>query len=354
MPVPLLTAFGTATPDRDVHDTFVRWATDRLTPRHRRLFGRMVERAGIGHRWSVLDRPPLEPGGFYADGPPGTGARMILYAEHAPALAEAAVRDLGEGFDPAAVTHLVVASCTGFVAPGLDQLLAARLGLGDRVERLLVGFMGCYAAVVALRQAATIVRAHPDAHVLVVTCELSTLHLQETDALDGLLAMLHFGDGAAAALVRADDGGRNGSGGLRLGEGLSLALPDSGEMIQWHVGDTGFAMILSGEVPGRLREALSDPAVRDALTGGRDPAGLHWAVHAGGRSVLDAVEGAMALPPTALDASRAVLNAFGNMSSSTLMFTLATLLAEAEPGPGVALAFGPGLAAEGLAFEVVR
>ena len=123
------------------------WAAERLPAREARLFDRMAERASIEHRWSVLDRPPLEPGGFYAGDPPPTSARMAVYAAHAPALAEAAVRDLGDAFDPAAVTHLVVASCTGFVAPGLDQLLAARLGLGDRVERLLVGFMGCYAAV---------------------------------------------------------------------------------------------------------------------------------------------------------------------------------------------------------------
>ncbi len=349
MTVPLLSALGTATPDRDIHDIFVRWASERLDERAGRVFGRMADRAGIGQRWSVLDRPPLAPGGFYADGPPPTSARMALYAEHAPALAERAVRGLGDAFDPDAITHLVVASCTGFTAPGLDQLLARRLGLGSGVERLLVGFMGCYAAVVALRQAATLVRADPGAVVLVVTCELSTLHLQETDDLDGLLAMLHFGDGAAAALVSAGDGP-----GLRLGAGLSLALPDSADLIQWHVGDTGFAMILSGEVPGRLREVLSEPSVADALTGGRDPAELTWAVHAGGRSVLDAVEAALSLDPRALAASRSVLERFGNMSSSTLMFTLAELLAHAPAGPGMALAFGPGLAAEGLAFAVAR
>ena len=350
MPAPTITAIGTATPDRDIHRDFVGWAGERLGARERKLFDRMVDRAGIDHRWSVLDRPPVGPGGFYAGPAPLTSARMTLYAEHAPALAERAVRALS-GFAAGEITHLVVASCTGFTAPGLDQLLAARLGLGPRVERLLVGFMGCYAAVVALRQAATIARADPTAVVLVVTCELSTLHLQETDDLDGLLAMLHFGDGAAAAVVRSDEG-PSPQPSLRLGTGLSLALPDSGELIQWRVGDTGFAMILSGEVPGRLREALGQSEVARALTGGRDPASLTWAVHAGGRSVLDAVEGALGLAPDALAASRAVLARAGNMSSSTLMFTLSDLLADGVAGPGVALAFGPGLAAEGVAFEI--
>lgn len=345
--VPTLSAIGTATPDRDIHELFVGWAAERLPARERRLFERMADRSAIGHRWSVLDRAPLEAGGLYADGAPPTSERMTLYAEHAPGLAESAVQVL-DGFDPAEITHLVVASCTGFVAPGLDQLLAAQLGLGRHVERLLVGFMGCYAAVVALRQAATIVRADPHAVVLVVTCELSTLHLQETTDLDALLAMLHFGDGAAAAVVR--DGGP----GLRLGKGLSVALPDSEALIQWRVGDTGFAMILSGEVPGRLRDVLAEPEIRRALTDGRDPADLIWAVHAGGRSVLDAVEGALGLDPAALAASRAVLERFGNMSSSTLMFTLADLLTNGPEGPGVALAFGPGLAAEGVRFEIAR
>ena len=348
MPAPTITAIGTATPDRDIHHDFVGWARARLGEREGRVFDRMAERAGIEHRWSVLDRPPIEPGGFYAGDAPPTSARMALYGEHAPALAERAVRALPD-FDAGEVTHLVVASCTGFTAPGLDQLLAARLGLGDRVERLLVGFMGCYAAVVALRQAATIARADRQAVVLVVTCELSTLHLQETGDVDGLLAMLHFGDGAAAALVRRSDGS-----GLRLGRGLSLALPDSGGLIQWRVGDTGFAMILSGEVPGRLRETLGEPEVARALTGGRDPASLIWAVHAGGRSVLDAVEGALGLDADALAASRAVLARAGNMSSSTLMFTLSDLIAGERAGSGMALAFGPGLAAEGVAFELAR
>lgn len=342
-------AIGTATPGRDIHLDFVAWAGERLDARERRLFDRMVERAGIGHRWSVLDHPPVEVGGFYDGPPPPTSARMALYGEHAPALAEEAVRALGDAFRADEITHLVVASCTGFTAPGLDQRLATRLGLGPRVERLLVGFMGCYAAVVALRQAATIARADPTAVVLVVTCELSTLHLQDTGDLDGLLAMLHFGDGAAAAVVR---GGEHS--GVRLGAGLSLALPDSEDLIQWRVGDTGFAMILSGAVPGRLRDALSEPDVASALTGGREPASLIWAVHAGGRSVLDAVEGALHLPADALAESRGVLARAGNMSSSTLMFTLADLLAGERRGPGVALAFGPGLAAEGVAFEIAR
>ncbi len=310
------------------------------------VFDRMAARAGIAHRWSVLPAgadggSPVDPGGFYAGGMPGTAARMALYAEAAPVLAADAAGTL-QGLDR--VTHLVVASCTGFVAPGVDQLLATRLGLDPGVERILIGFMGCYAAVTALKTARHIVRSEPDARVLVVTVELSTLHLQPDIAIGPLLAMLQFGDGAAAAIVTAAGGG------LALDAPFAATLPDSDGLIQWRIGDTGFAMHLSGEVPGRIGAALTDPATRAALTGGADIAKIDgWAVHAGGRSILDAVETGLGLNAAALADSRDVLTQFGNMSSATLMFVLARMMAR-RPKRGVALAFGPGLAAEGLGF----
>jgi predicted naringenin-chalcone synthase len=109
-------------------------------------------------------------------------------------------------------------------------------------------------------------------------------------------------------------------------------------------------MRLSGEVPGRIAHALADPAVQARVTGGRDPAEIEaWAVHAGGRSILDAVEKGLHLAPTALDDSREVLRTCGNMSSSTLMFALKRIM-RSKPASGVALAFGPGLAMEGFRF----
>ena len=244
------------------------------------------------------------------------------------------------------ITHLVVASCTGFVAPGIDQIIARRLGLSSSVERLLIGFMGCYAAIVALRSARHIVRSEPDARVLVVTVELSTLHLQPANDIEALLAMLQFGDGAAAALVTADTTG------FALEAPFAASLPDSEQLIRWDVTDAGFAMHLSGEVPGRIAAALTDEEFRAIVSAGQPPESIDgWAVHAGGRSILDAVEHAMHLNPEALAASRQVLADNGNMSSATLMFVLERLLAGPSVAHGVALAFGPGLAAEGFGFR---
>ena len=349
-PSPRLNALATAVPGHDIHQAFIDWATPRLADeRVRAVFSRMTARSGIDHRWSVLPPTagggsPVATGGFYdVPGLPPTSTRMRAYADHAPDLAMQAIASLGDAFDAARITHIVVASCTGFVAPGIDQILARRLGLSPTVERVLIGFMGRYAGVTALRTARHIVRSEPQSVVLVASVELSTLHLQLEDAPEPLLAMLQFSDGAAVAIVSAEPVG------FELGDGASLALEDSADLIRWDIGDTGFAMQLSGEVPGRLRDALSAPAVRNQLFGAGDPPPL-LAVHAGGRSVLDAVEHALGVPPEALADSRTVLARFGNMSSATILFVLADMMARGAQGEGLAIAFGPGLAAEAIRF----
>ena len=335
---------GTAVPEHEVHDVFVGWARAQLgESRGRPLFERMAQRAGISRRWSVL--PPVEGasqtvGGFYAGAMPSTGARMTLYAEAAPELALKAIADLGE---LGTISHVVVASCTGFIAPGIDQIIARALDLPRSIERIMIGFMGCYAAVVALRTARQIVQANPAARVLVVTVELTTLHLQATCEVEPLLAMLQFGDGAAAAIVSAEPVG------LELTRFASSALPDSENLIRWTIGDEGFVMVLAGAVPRRIAQALADEEVRDAIVG-TEPVDA-WAVHAGGRSVLDAVERSLALPPDALADSRAVLDGCGNMSSATLMFVLARMIDGGAIRNGVGMAFGPGLSAEAFGFR---
>lgn len=346
-----INAIGTAVPSHDVHRAFIGWAERQISgERDRALFRRMAERAGIEHRWSVLAPPdgggsPVEPGGFYEGTvPPPTSRRMQVYAAEAPKLALRAIDALRAKAEIEGVTHLVVASCTGFTAPGTDQIIAEALGLPE-VERTLIGFMGCYAAAAALRTAHHIVRSEPEARVLVVTVELSSLHLQQAREVEPLLAMLQFSDGAAAALVSAEPQG------FGIRGTFALALERSAELITWTIGDTGFAMHLSGEVPARIGGALHEERVQARILGGWRPDQVDaWAVHAGGRSILDAVERALALPAEALAASRSVLARYGNMSSSTLMFVLEALL-RGEAERGVAIAFGPGLAAEGFRFE---
>ena len=313
----------------------------------------MAERSGVAHRYSTLTPagargPSLDTAGFYRRGAfPTTAARMGAYERNAAALAVEAVRKL----DPGRITHLVVASCTGFVAPGLDQQIAEAADLGGSLKRTLVGFMGCYAAVPALRIADQAVRADPSARVLVVALELCTLHLQETQDLETVLSFLIFGDGAAAALVTAEPHG------LALLGFHAATLPNTQDHITWRIGDQGFDMHLSGKVPGAIAAALRGEAGRnqpDGILAGQRAGDIDlWAVHAGGRSVLDAVEQSLELPSEALDHSRSVLRDVGNVSSATIGFVLERILAGPARGNGLAMAFGPGLCAETFRFARV-
>lgn len=341
-------------PPHEVHGAFLTFARGRLADQPRRLavFDRMTQRIGIERRFSTI-KPRRNPDGEAVDDArvfsrgafPGTAARMDTFEARAPDLAMQAIAGLSLGDDLGSLTHLIVASCTGFAAPGLDLHLVARLGLNPSIERTMIGFMGCYAAINALKLAHHIVRSEPQARVLVVNCELCTLHLKDTDDLETLLSFCLWGDGCSAALVTGEPTG------LRLDSFRALLAPGTADLMSWRVRDDGFDMVLSGRVPGAVAKVLGAHA-GTILGGAPCDAFTHWAIHPGGRSVLDAVEGALNLAPQDLAPSRAVLRETGNMSSATVMFVLERMLQTATRGErGCAMAFGPGLTAETLLFE---
>jgi predicted naringenin-chalcone synthase len=350
-----LNRIATRVPDHEVHDTFVRFART-LLREHRglRLFERMVDRAHITERYSVLE-PASEPENGSVDAKglyrrtrfPSTAERMKVFEAEAPRLAERAVSALDLGPDVRRVTHLLVTSCTGMYAPGIDWDIMVRCGLPSTVERTSVGFMGCFAAINGLKLARHIVRSNPDARVLLVNVELCTLHLKETTDIDQMLSFLVFGDGCAASLVSADPVG------ISLDRFHAAVVPETSDLITWKVRDTGFDMFLSGQVPSSIREGLG--AASPAILAGQRPETIeHWAIHPGGRSVLDAVEQGIGLGGAALGASRNVLRRFGNMSSATVMFVLQAILESARAGErGCAMSFGPGLTAETFLFQKV-
>lgn len=358
MTVAHINRIGTALPSLDIHAMFVAFMRNSLrNAKFDRVFERMVERSGIFHRYSVLPEQQLstEPTGrdcFYAPGRfPGTARRMRAYEQFAPELAMRAIAALDLQGEEQKITHLVVASCTGFCAPGLDQILARRLGLRPDLQRSLVGFMGCSAAVPALRIARDAVLADARARVLVVNLELCSLHLQNTGDLEQALLFLLFGDGGTAALVTAEPRG------IALHDFRACLIPDSAAMITWHIGNDGFDMTLSGQVPGKIAQTLRAELARGdeggLLRGEGTQAVDLWAVHGGGRSILDAVETGFALDQAALTESRAVLAECGNMSSATVMFVLKRMLDKAEKGRrGLAMAFGPGVTAETFRFSM--
>jgi predicted naringenin-chalcone synthase len=208
--------------------------------------------------------------------------------------------------------------------------------------------MGCHGAFNALRVADAFATADPQAVVLVVCVELCSLHFQYGRRPDAVVANSIFADGAGAVVgvgpghARAAEPER-----WRIIGQASRILPESADQMGWLIGDHGFEMSLSARVPDSIRRHIGS-VVADGLAGaGLTPADVRsWAVHPGGPRVLTSVAEALTLASGALDASKHVLAAHGNMSSATILFIIERLMAARAATPCVALAFGPGLTAE--------
>ena len=241
------------------------------------------------------------------------------------------------------------------------------LGLAESVQRYHLGFMGCYASMPALRAAAQFCAADPEAVVLVVSVELCTLHLRSSEDPDVIVASSLFADGAAAGIVTARplaDGVR----GLRLDRFHTAIAPQGEQDMAWTIGDHGFEMVLSTAVPQIIGETIHEAlrplyaadfaeAFEDGTIGS---AVRHWAIHPGGRSILDRVQERLGLSALQLDPARETLRENGNMSSATVLFVLRRILEGTREGGGAAvgdrvsaMAFGPGLTAESALMTVV-
>ena len=298
---------------------------------------------------------------------PGTKARNDHYiAEAGPIFVEAARRTIhaAHGIDAADVTHVITVSCTGFFAPGPEYLIARDLALDPAVQRYHLGFMGCYAALPALRMAAQFCAADPDAVVMVVSVELCTLHLHASDDPDLIVANSLFGDAGVAGIVSRRPLGP-GERGLQLDRSETAVTPIGEGDMAWTIGDEGFDMVLSTAVPQIIGEHI-DAALRplvayeaelaSAMNARRVGASVaRWAVHPGGRSIVDKVEEALGLTAHQVAPSRDVLRTIGNVSSATVIVVMQRNLEHyAEPGDRlIALAFGPGLTVESTLTTVV-
>jgi len=357
-----LVSIGTATPDAALSQPATRDffraqpGVDRLAAR---LIGAAFDQSAIDTRYSVIGSIGSGDTAFAdADGrlhSPSTGERNALYRRTAPPLTETAARDAltRSGFSPAEVTHVVTASCTGFFAPGPDFRLVRDLGIPSSAERTHIGFMGCAAAFPALRAAARICAAQPGSVVLVACTELCSLHIRSSSDPEQIVASAVFGDGAAAAIVTSAEP-RTAAPTLEIGDFSTAITAEGEEDMDWTIGDHGFEMRLTAQVPRIIGREIA--GVATAMLGeGVDPRDAvdAWAVHPGGRSVLDHVQSGLGLPDEAMADSREVLREYGNMSSATILFILQRILEnDALPdGARVAgLCFGPGLTVETIAL----
>ena len=322
--------------------------------------------SGIRNRYSVLGDygTSSENYHFYPKNDalqpfPAISHRMDKYKEEALPLCIKAVNNLGERVKSSrewmsGVTHLITVSCTGMYAPGLDIDLMEHFGLIPSVQRTAINFMGCHAAINALKIADIICRAETKANVLVVCVELCTLHFQNQADEDNLLANALFSDGAAAVLLQG-----------KAPEGLSIrpdnfrsAVDYSGRKdMAWQIGNFGFEMKLSAYVPEIIKSGIKELTAQLLKHPAYSADSIDFfAVHPGGKKILEAIEQALGIDRNSNWAAYEVLRSFGNMSSPTVLFVLKEVwdkLSASDQGKKIlSFAFGPGLTMESMLLEV--
>lgn len=314
---------------------------------------------GINHRYTVV-RDYVSMNGTNVFFPssrdlepfPTVSKRMDMYRKHAVDLSIQAVNQCLEsldGFELKEITHLITVSCTGMYAPGLDIDLIHALDLPSSTSRTAINYMGCYAAISALKVADSICRGNPSANVLIVSIELCSLHFQKIKTDDNLLANALFGDGAAATVVSS----RKLSEKSLLPVSFYCDIMDEGrDDMAWNIGDFGFEMRLSAYVPGIIQKGvhcLTQRLLEQIQLSSTDID--IYAIHPGGKKILEAVEGELNMTREDNSFAYHVLKNYGNMSSPTILFVLKEILespnVEKEMNV-LSFAFGPGLTLESM------
>lgn len=326
------------------------------------IIHRIYSQSGIEKRHSVIeDFTPSIHGELFFNGqiktPPGTSARNTIYERESKKLFVDVARKLladNPHISSNEITHVITVSCTGFFAPGPDFEIVKALDLKPSTQRFHVGFMGCYAAFPALKMAESFCKADPNATVLLVSAELCTIHFQFNNEVDNLLSGSVFADGAAGMLISSKEPKNRA---LEFNQFASSLAYKGEKDMAWTIGDHGFEMVLSTYVPDLIRENLQSvlQPIYDQYALSKPDIDL-WAIHPGGRSILDKLEESLELQPKQIEASRNVLSEYGNMSSATILFVMQKLLRSDLPSDTkiISMAFGPGLTIESGLFTVYK
>lgn len=361
-----ITAIGTANPENKfsqstIADFMVRaMQMDEQDARKLRALFRMT---GIETRHSVIaDYGKADGYDFYSNSQnfepvPSTGTRLLLYRQQALMLSVEAINQClskVSDFDKKSITHLIVVSCTGMYAPGLDIDLVKALGLPTNTQRLCINFMGCYAAFNGLKQADIICQSNANAKVLVVCTELCSIHFQKENTDDNLLANALFADGSAALLVESSP--RKGLNLKPVSFYCDLA-PEGDQDMAWTVGDLGFEMRLSSYVPDVIQrgiKTLTHSLLQQISYDLSDVS--YFAIHPGGKKILEVIEKELNLTKEQNKSAYEVLRQYGNMSSPTVLFVLQDVCRNLngvdDQKKILSFAFGPGLTLESMVLEI--
>lgn len=357
-----ITAIGTAVPDncfsQEVLSTFYMNSTNDET--FKRKIKIVAGKTGISQRYSVLkdfvgDSTNAELFSQSSENEPGLTERMMLYKKYATQLSLNAIRQI-ENIDnlKKEITHIITVTCTGLFAPGLDIELIRELNLNPETQRSSVNFMGCNAAIIALKSADAICRSQPDANVLIVCTELCTIHFQKRFNDDYILSNLIFADGAAAVMMTSQPKPNGYHKTIQVNRFNSMILLKGYRDMAWQLAETGFIMNLTSYVPGLIKENILPMLDKIGLI----PSEIqHWAIHPGGKKIVDDFAAALDLDKSLLTETYEVLKNYGNMSSPTVLFVLKKVLEKAESAVVgeklFAAAFGPGLSIETMQLQYV-
>jgi predicted naringenin-chalcone synthase len=315
----------------------------------------LYAKSGIDYRHSVIPdfNIATKLSNLFTNDVPNIETRLELYYQHALPLALDAVSDCLKKLEDTSITHVISVSCTGMMAPGLDIELVRALQLNKDTERTAIQFLGCYAAMHALKQAHYICATNKTARVLIVCVELCTLHFQNSTTRDNLLSNAIFADGAAAALICNDQ--ESSKPAIALHQFYSRIDFNGFNDMGWYIKSNAFQMRLTSQIPAHIKtqfkQLVEEQFLKSELQSFPKEVALYdWAIHPGGKKILDVIEEDFELNSNALIASRHILNQNGNMSSPTILFILKELLLTPQKDkPLLIAAFGPGLTSE-LAF----
>ncbi len=315
----------------------------------------LYHQSGIDTRYfAVSDELPGDQSSFYpSEGAiafPDLESRMKIYEEEALPLSVTSIKDCINGkIDKKEITHLITVSCTGMSAPGLDLQVMEEMDLPVDIFRTSVNFMGCYAAIHALKLADAICKNDKNANVIIVCTELCSLHFQNNPTPDNLASSLLFADGSAAILVTHDD---NSMEGLHIKNFYSQVSFKGKKHMSWQLSSSGFLMTLSGYIPDLLHEDFNE-FTNTALKNGEcnKEEITHWCIHPGGKRILKLLQRSLKIDEESLSQSYRVLKNYGNMSSPTILFVLKEIMDALNAGENkkaniFGAAFGPGLTME--------
>jgi len=353
-----LVSIGTAVPayrhqQKDILDFMQRVYA--LNDNDKRKLRFLYRQGGIDTRYSVIPDYSLPATAWQFYSPteslepfPRLEQRMKWFQREAAPLSLQAIKKCLEKTPDKKITHLITVSCTGMSAPGLDLELLELLQLPATTFRTSVNFMGCYAAIQALKIADAFCKGDKEANVLIVCTELCTLHFQKENTVDNITSSMLFSDGSAAVLVSGD----NNQEGLNIDNFYSLVAVKGKQDMAWELSSKGFRMTLSSYVADMIEENF-DELVQSALAaaGLKKDSITHWCIHPGGKKILEAVHKSLDFTNGQLQPCYDILKDYGNMSSPTVLFVLDKIMNELnnqDSNKIFSAAFGPGLTMETL------